>query len=67
MSDQDPKPVGEEEPQVSEPTRRAPGSEQEYQGGKKKSARPALNRTTRSTTTVGKSASPPELIFIFRC
>jgi hypothetical protein len=34
MSDQDPKPVGEEEPQVSEPTRRAPGSEQEYQGGK---------------------------------
>jgi hypothetical protein len=34
MSDERPKPVGEEEPQPTEPTRHAPGSEQEYQGGK---------------------------------
>ena len=36
MSNQDPKapnPVGDEPPQGDQPGRRAPGSEQEYQGG----------------------------------
>jgi hypothetical protein len=33
MADKERKPVGEEEPRGSEEPRRAPGAEQEYQGG----------------------------------